>query len=144
MCSCFFFLMILRPPRSTRTDTLFPYTTLFRSDHGLERDDDGRGRLAERRAALAEHGLRPEALAQRTDLVRDDGPAPRLVLEQGPEVLLLLGQILVLAADLHLLELAQAAQAHVEDRLGLRLAQLEGLDEGCLGDRKSTRLNYSH
>src|SRR3546814_19143212 len=30
---CCFFLMIRRPPRSTRTDTLFPYTTLFRS-HG--------------------------------------------------------------------------------------------------------------
>src|SRR3546814_20446875 len=39
-CSCivvrlsfrlFFLLMIRRPPRSTRTDTLFPYTTLFRS-----------------------------------------------------------------------------------------------------------------
>src|SRR3546814_11608320 len=38
--------MIRRPPRSTRTDTLFPYTTLFRSrtlsdnkeDHGLLRD----------------------------------------------------------------------------------------------------------
>src|SRR3546814_2600186 len=29
----FFFLMIRRPPRSTRTDTLFPYTTLFRSSH---------------------------------------------------------------------------------------------------------------
>src|SRR3546814_10960133 len=29
----FFFLMIRRPPRSTRTDTLFPYTTLFRSEH---------------------------------------------------------------------------------------------------------------
>src|SRR3546814_7146205 len=28
----FFFLMIRRPPRSTRTDTLFPYTTLFRTD----------------------------------------------------------------------------------------------------------------
>src|SRR3546814_18547611 len=28
---CLFFLMIRRPPRSTRTDTLFPYTTLFRS-----------------------------------------------------------------------------------------------------------------
>src|SRR3546814_11379179 len=27
----FFFLMIRRPPRSTRTDTLFPYTSLFRS-----------------------------------------------------------------------------------------------------------------
>src|SRR3546814_13158476 len=33
VCTCyiFFFLMIRRPPRSTRTDTLFPYTTLFRS-----------------------------------------------------------------------------------------------------------------
>src|SRR3546814_19030363 len=32
MCDLFiFFLMIRRPPRSTRTDTLFPYTTLFRS-----------------------------------------------------------------------------------------------------------------
>src|SRR3546814_14801580 len=32
MCLFFiFFLMIRRPPRSTRTDTLFPYTTLFRS-----------------------------------------------------------------------------------------------------------------
>src|SRR3546814_17339949 len=30
----FFFLMIRRPPRSTRTDTLFPYTTLFRSHRG--------------------------------------------------------------------------------------------------------------
>src|SRR3546814_19580348 len=34
MC-IFFFLMIRRPPRSTRTDTLFPYTTLFRSPVGL-------------------------------------------------------------------------------------------------------------
>src|SRR3546814_13946043 len=31
----FFFLMIRRPPRSTRTDTLFPYTTLFRSSLGI-------------------------------------------------------------------------------------------------------------
>src|SRR3546814_2322991 len=36
----FFFLMIRRPPRSTRTDTLFPYTTLFRSGRGdLEKGD---------------------------------------------------------------------------------------------------------
>src|SRR3546814_6503257 len=33
----FFFLMIRRPPRSTRTDTLFPYTTLFRSARRAER-----------------------------------------------------------------------------------------------------------
>src|SRR3546814_6828233 len=31
----FFFLMIRRPPRSTRTDTLFPYTTLFRSTFAI-------------------------------------------------------------------------------------------------------------
>src|SRR3546814_10940961 len=30
----FFFLIIRRPPRSTRSDTLFPYTTLFRSGRG--------------------------------------------------------------------------------------------------------------
>src|SRR3546814_6980218 len=37
---CFFFLMIRRPPRSTRTDTLFPYTTLFRSERkcGAQRE----------------------------------------------------------------------------------------------------------
>src|SRR3546814_14006180 len=50
-----YFLMIRRPPRSTRTDTLFPYTTLFRAlrhrraqgDVGVEpggRDADCRGR----------------------------------------------------------------------------------------------------
>src|SRR3546814_16180583 len=46
----FFFLMIRRPPRSTRTDTLFPYPTLFRSRddlHAVEADivvpaDEGR------------------------------------------------------------------------------------------------------
>src|SRR3546814_14512741 len=52
-CVIIFFLMLRRPPRSTRTDTLFPYTTLFRSykahraaydrgetrDYGLSRAD---------------------------------------------------------------------------------------------------------
>src|SRR3546814_13788135 len=33
-----FFLMIRRPPRSTRTDTLFPYTTLFRSHQVVAAD----------------------------------------------------------------------------------------------------------
>src|SRR3546814_11832157 len=35
-CYFLFFLMIRRPPRSTRTDTLFPYTTLFRSCDGKQ------------------------------------------------------------------------------------------------------------
>src|SRR3546814_11830761 len=44
----FFFLMIRRPPRSTRTDILFPYTTLFRSQHVVaaaiaQRFDENRG-----------------------------------------------------------------------------------------------------
>src|SRR3546814_3313261 len=38
-----FFLMIRRPPRSTRTDTLFPYTTLFRSLHARRGLADARG-----------------------------------------------------------------------------------------------------
>src|SRR3546814_2049810 len=38
----FFFLMRRRPPRSTRTDTLFPYTTLFRSAPGDLSDQEGR------------------------------------------------------------------------------------------------------
>src|SRR6059058_6451467 len=49
LLSClFFFLMIRRPPRSTRRYTLFPYTTLFRSDDddllGRRRRGRGRGR----------------------------------------------------------------------------------------------------
>src|SRR3546814_11253734 len=57
---CFFFLMIRRPPRSTRTDTLFPYTTLFRSR-----------RLAASatlvRDAAAEMSAGSQDLAQRTE-----------------------------------------------------------------------------
>src|SRR3546814_9098367 len=42
-----FFLMIRRPPRSTRTDTLFPYTTLFRSDDESVADSGGRRKHGE-------------------------------------------------------------------------------------------------
>src|SRR3546814_14176023 len=48
----FFFLMIRRPPRSTRTDTLFPYTTLFRSSR---RNPDNRARRRHRRRASRDH-----------------------------------------------------------------------------------------
>src|SRR3546814_3775659 len=42
MSYLFCFFMIRRPPRSTRTDTLFPYTTLFRSAEARRRaEDDG-------------------------------------------------------------------------------------------------------
>src|SRR3546814_18354295 len=39
--------MVLRPPRSTRTDTLFPYTTLFRSDVTVEGQSTEYVRIAE-------------------------------------------------------------------------------------------------
>src|SRR3546814_19368303 len=55
----FFFLMIRRPPRSTRTDTLFPYTTLFRSKTGaVERT---RSANIDRRADAARRDRRPSA-----------------------------------------------------------------------------------
>src|SRR3546814_2045787 len=56
-----FFLMIRRPPRSTRTDTLFPYTTLFRSD----RDHSG---LGLDRTAAGDGGLGSETEVLRGDL----------------------------------------------------------------------------
>src|SRR3546814_4395930 len=53
----FFFLMIRRPPRSTRTDTLFPYTTLFRSRRRHQRRDETSRRrpFAERAPIHARH-----------------------------------------------------------------------------------------
>src|SRR3546814_3094787 len=52
MCwQLFFFLMLRRPPRSTRTDTLFPYTTLFRSADG-----GGRGRVVGGYGCIVVHG----------------------------------------------------------------------------------------
>src|SRR3546814_1034485 len=47
--------MIRRPPRSTRTDTLFPYTTLFRSDSG-SRSLGGRRYCGRFAIARADHG----------------------------------------------------------------------------------------
>src|SRR3546814_8196663 len=52
--------MILRPPRSTRTDTLFPYTTLFRSPGG-----GGYGEAGERRGS---YGARYDAPLLRTQV----------------------------------------------------------------------------
>src|SRR3546814_12884364 len=64
---CCFFLMIRRPPRSTRTDTLFPYTTLFRSRERHE-SERGAGRI-----------IRPcptgASAADRFPAEKDKGPA---------------------------------------------------------------------
>src|SRR3546814_16191650 len=65
------FLMIRLPPRSTRTDTLFPYTTLFRSPGSTcPTDRDGGRAQPARNAALsrAQHAAGPQA--------RRPGPLP--------------------------------------------------------------------
>src|SRR3546814_11303250 len=72
------FLMIRRPPRSTRTDTLVPYTTLFRSarpgrSHQRQRRRFGRALLvADRRLRAAAAGLRRRA--GRAHLLPGDPP----------------------------------------------------------------------
>src|SRR3546814_11473804 len=54
----FFFLMIRRPPRSTRTHTLFPYTTLFRSAAVLQAGVGERRCLVDAAADLVADALR--------------------------------------------------------------------------------------
>src|SRR3546814_6277517 len=57
--------MLRRPPRTTRTDTLFPYTTLCRSAHIRQH------RIERRRTDIAQaRGLAPFAQAYRHDLSR--------------------------------------------------------------------------
>src|SRR3546814_11280791 len=83
-CHCVvFFLMIRRPPSSTRTDTLFPYTTLFRShDAALDvvfQREHYLGPLAYREASVArdrrELALKP--LASFRQCGADAGTIPR-------------------------------------------------------------------
>src|SRR3546814_13082402 len=79
----FFFLMIRRPPRSTRTDTLFPYTTLFRSQRhrpqpGRSARGGGAHRLPGADAALLCAGRPRHGGGRRA------GPARRLYPHCGP------------------------------------------------------------
>src|SRR3546814_3097099 len=63
-CIRFYFLMIRRPPRSTRTDTLFPYTTLIR-------EVDGEGGAGGEKAGAEK--ARAEDANGKTARHRDDG-----------------------------------------------------------------------
>src|SRR3546814_7439609 len=67
----FVFLMIRRPPRSTRTDTLFPYTTLFRSGAGQPRVEillkGGDGALPRRAGQRAGVGCPVDLVADARD-----------------------------------------------------------------------------
>src|SRR3546814_19753508 len=111
--------MYRRPPRSTRTDTPFPYTTLFRSWSGIPRTcivDDRCLRAARASEAFARRQVAPRP---------DRQPGQRNPADAD-------------AADRH----------HVKAHLRARVAQLPALHalerEAQAEDRKSTRLNSSH
>src|SRR3546814_18267628 len=70
-----FFLRILLPPLSTRTDTLFPYTTLIRSDHGavaVLRHDLGDHFFVRKEVAMANHDALGRAGGPRSVLKRSE------------------------------------------------------------------------
>src|SRR3546814_3578535 len=70
--------MIRRPPRSTRTDTLFPYTTLFRSEHPARRLLNS--------VAEACEGNEGETPAERTLLAKAEEVVQRLSMEFNENV----------------------------------------------------------
>src|SRR3546814_16872332 len=109
------FLMIRRPPRSTRTDTLFPYTTRFRS-LGI-----GEALFDER------FGEEPGAVVLRL-LLR-----PHHVFE--------IGHLL----EAHRKRLAREGIELLDaDDLGVLVTRGVARLHEIIGDRKSTRLNSSH
>src|SRR3546814_10270833 len=86
--SCFFFLMIRRPPRSTRTDTLFPYTTLFRSACRTVRCRVGQHhrRLEARHQALVGVGGRVGERVDRARVLEDAADEPQRSEEHTSEL----------------------------------------------------------
>src|SRR3546814_3689526 len=75
--------MIRRPPRSTRTDTLFPYTTLFRSPCARNRLGIGRSvdRIADDAARLRDREVRRRAAED--DVVERHALLPRIGGREG-------------------------------------------------------------
>src|SRR3546814_5887619 len=118
--------MIRRPPRSTRTDTLFPYTTLFRSlaDHLGEGAQDGPvlARLARRKSGQT--GQLDAALGVHVGGV-------------------LLGVGGARQNDVGTVRAGIAVMALIDDE-GALAGLAEAADLQLVGDRKSTRLNSSH
>src|SRR3546814_8593069 len=118
--------MIRRPPRSTRTDTLLPYTTLFRS--GRVVSDPGEDSLIERRphdcTATGDMAL-PMVLATVVGDGRDAGQRT----DGAPRAVPQLGQV-----GRH------GGRDDGSDSRGLA----QQINRGLEGDRKSTSLNSSH
>src|SRR3546814_19039136 len=85
----FFFLMIRRPPRSTRTDTLFPYTTLFRSDRVADAQTLRRQYLGDRAVLIFDEGDERRAVRVIFQTLDGGRHVPLATLEVDEAVLLL-------------------------------------------------------
>src|SRR3546814_10254316 len=118
--------MIRRPPRSTRTDTLFPYTTLFRSVVG-ERDGLLLGLEAEQRRDRAEGFL-----AGHLHLRGHVGQHGRLV--EGPATLV------AGAAEHHLRALRLRSEEHTTELQPLMRSSYAVF---CVKNKKQYRLKFS-
>src|SRR3546814_5564251 len=124
--------MIRRPPRSTRTDTLFPYTTLFRSD----RLDVAAGLQAEQRAAVMQQ-VELDVAAAPNQLVASLRLGPAIVHVPLDEARVDVEECLSDVAGEGEVGLEAAVEIVVEDAAdAARLV--------AVLDRKSTRLNSSH
>src|SRR3546814_7728958 len=124
--------MIRRPPRSTRTDTLFPYTTLFRSPFDSKADYKTKISLPtgdiEQRPTVIEQYAYADTWSNGTSSYIEN-IVPRLVLMR--ELLSDSGSIYI-----HL-------DWHVEDYVRVVDDSIFGPDSFVNEDRKSTRLNSS-
>src|SRR3546814_9569755 len=120
--------MIRRPPRSTRTDTLFPYTTLFRSlDDGVEEGEEGWN------PAVLRHDRRITLRQAHRHLL------DRLLLQPGVGGVDHMLQAAVDSRD----EVDEAFPFHRDGGAGRHGAPPVSC-AGCGHDRKSTRLNSRH
>src|SRR3546814_5811694 len=117
--------MIRRPPISTRTDTLFPYTTLFRSDRALH---------AQRRII--------EAVVAGAREPHDKAIACQLVRAQPLELAHILDALGVRGRREGEAREQQREKGEQGRTLGHFKFLLEGADDR--EDRRSTRLNSSH
>src|SRR3546814_7748593 len=116
--------MIRRPPRSTRTDTLFPYTTLFRSaviGHEITHGFDDQGRKIDASGAVRDWWTAEDA-------ARFDAQAKAF------------------GAQYATYEAAPGAFINPDLTMGENIADLAGLDVAydAYQDRKSTRLKSRH